>query len=76
MLEFKIKLILSIISFIWLVDVYSWQAVKTMLIRKYSHHLKTWKNVYFSIPIVVSLLFLSTFFVPSLETNMVYRTYI
>lgn len=76
MLEFKIKLILSIITFIWLVDVYSWQAVKTILIRKYSNRIKSWKRSYFSIPVVVSLLFLATFFIPSLETNMVYRTYV
>lgn len=76
MLEFKIKLILSIISFIWLVDAYSWQAIKTMLLRKFSHHLKRWRLVYFTVPSLVSLLFLATFFIPALETNMVYRTYI
>lgn len=76
MLEFKIKLILSIISFIWLVDAYSWQAIKTMLQRKFSHHLKTWRIIYFAVPTLVSLLFLATFFIPTLETNMVYRTYV
>lgn len=76
MLEFKIKLILSILSFIWLVDLYSWQAVKTMLARKHSLHIKRGKLIYFSVSVLVSLVFLASFLFIELETNMVYRTYV
>ncbi len=76
MLEFKIKLILSVLAFITLVDLYSWQAVRTIVNKRKPSALKRWKRIYFGLTIGISFLFISGYLFLNLETNMYYRTYV
>ncbi len=76
MTEFKVWLVLSFVAFILLVDLYSWQAVKT-LIRDKSDVIQVWtKRFFFTFTVITLSLFLSLNLFVSLEKNVVFRYYL
>ncbi len=76
MLEYKIAVSLSVIIFVILVDLYSWQGVKTLLRKQSDKRLRTIQTVYFSLTAFISILFLSTIFITALQTSLYFRTYV
>ena len=73
MLQFKIILVLSVLSFITLIDLYTWQAVKTIVKHK---NINNAKRIHFGITIGISFLFISSYLFLGLETNVYYRSYV
>ncbi len=76
MLTFKIQLALFMVAFILLIDIYSWQAVKTLFKKREAPFLKRLRIFYFILTAVFVLLMSSQFFVPFLEVNKMYRIYV
>ena len=76
MLEYKIAIALSVILFITLVDLYSWQGVKTLLRNQPEKRLKNVQLAYFSMTAVIGVLFLCTIFITALQTSLYFRTYV
>jgi predicted MPP superfamily phosphohydrolase len=76
MLEYKIALTFTLLVFIVLVDLYSWQAIKLLLTNRHTAVLKTSKIVHYGSGVVLALLFVTAVWIPALQTNNVYRTYI
>jgi len=76
MLAYKLTLIFSILAFMWIVDIYSWQGVKTVLQKRKNTHIKRIKYFYFGVAILLSILLVLSFASAKLETNMLYRTYV
>lgn len=76
MLAFKIKLLVSVIAFILVVDIYSWQAFRT-LIREKSQSFRLWiRRGYFGITALTIVLFLLFNLSTSIETNATFRYYL
>lgn len=73
MLQFKIILVLSVLSFIVLIDLYTWQALKTIVKPKLH---KAAKRIHFGMMFGIMFLFISSYLFLGLETNMYYRTYV
>ena len=76
MLAYKLTLIFSILAFMWIVDIYSWQGVKTVLQKRNNTHIKRIRYFYFGVAILLSVLLVLSFASAKLETNMLYRTYV
>src|SRR6478735_866151 len=76
MLEYKIAFSLSLVIFIILVDLYSWQGLKTLLRKQSAKRLRIIQKVYFSFTALIALLFLSTIFITALQTSLYFRTYV
>ncbi|MFA6260173.1 MAG: metallophosphoesterase [Bacteroidia bacterium] len=75
MLAFKIKLLLSVIAFILVIDIYSWQAFRT-LIRDKSQSFRLWvRRGYFGITVFTIVMFLLFNLSTSIETNATFRYY-
>lgn len=75
MLAFKIKLLVSVIAFILVVDIYSWQAFRT-LIREKSEAFRLWmRRGYFGITALTITMFLLINLSTSIETNVTFRYY-
>jgi predicted MPP superfamily phosphohydrolase len=73
MLQFKIILVLSVLSFITLIDLYTWQAIKTITKKNF---LNKAKRIHFGITIGICFLFISGYLFLGLETNVYYRSYV
>lgn len=76
MLEYKIAISLFIIVFIILVDLYTWQGVKTLLRKLPARKLTMIYRFHFGTTIVIGVLFLCTFFITALQTSLHFRTYV
>jgi len=76
MQEYKIKLALSIVSIILFIDLYSWHGVKAMLKNKSALFIKRFKIVWWTIPVLLLLLFAATQLYIPLQTNTVLRVYL
>lgn len=76
MLEYKIALALSLLVFVSLVDLYSWQAIRVLLKHKPPVVLKTAKVLHYGSGIVLAVLFITSLFITVLQTNIIYRTYL
>lgn len=75
MLAFKIKLLLGFTAFAFLIDWYVWQAYRT-LYNKRSPKLKLIvKLIFWIIPVAITLVLISSIFIPELERNKVFRNY-
>ena len=75
MLEFKIKLTLSLIAFAFLIDAYSWQAYKTLYNKRNKNVRRTIAIAFWAIPIIVSAVLLGSFFFSEMDGNKAYRVY-
>ncbi len=74
--EFKIKIALSVIAFVLFIDIYSWHGVKTIL-HKRGKKVTTWsKWIWWSVPVVLIILFGASFMFTGLETNSKYKVYV
>ncbi|MES2561022.1 MAG: metallophosphoesterase [Bacteroidota bacterium] len=76
MLEYKIAVALSIIIFVLLMDIYSWQGVKTFLRHKTAAIINRAKRVHFGFGVLAVILFVSTIFIPALQNSHYFRTYV
>ncbi|MES2778997.1 MAG: metallophosphoesterase [Bacteroidota bacterium] len=76
MLEYKIAVALSIIIFVLLIDLYSWQGVKTLLSKKSTATIKRFKRTHFTSGFLAIVLFISTIFIPALQNSHYFRTYV
>jgi uncharacterized protein len=76
MLEYKIAISLSVIIFMILVDLYSWQGIKVFLRNKSASTVKRVSNFYFGLTFVIAVLFLCTIYITALQTSMYFRTYV
>jgi predicted MPP superfamily phosphohydrolase len=76
MLEYKIAVALFVVIFVLLVDLYSSQALRTILRGKSPEVLKITRYIHFGSGIVLSILFLVTIFIPALQTGSMFRTYV
>ena len=76
MLEYKIAISLSVIIFIILVDLYSWQGVKTLLRKQSDKRVRSIQKVYFGLTAIIGALFLCTIFITALQTSLYFRTYV
>ena len=76
MTEFKMWLVFSFVTFIILIDLYSWQAIKT-LVRDKSVMVKKWAKLgYYSVTVIALGLFISLNAFVSLEKDVVFRYYL
>src|SRR6478609_2241735 len=76
MLEYKIAISLFIVLFVFLVDLYSWQGVKTSLRKQSAKRLRTIQRAYFTFTALITVLFVCTFFIQALQTSLYFRTYV
>lgn len=76
MLEYKITISVSVLLFIILVDLYSWQGFKTFLRKKNATTVKRFRIGYFSLTAIIGALFLATIFITPLQTSLYFRTYV
>lgn len=76
MLEYKIAVALTIIIFILLVDLYSWQGVRTLLGKISPGILTFTKTIHYGSGILLSILFLISIFVTTIQTQGSFRTYV
>lgn len=76
MLEYKIAIALSIIIFVLLMDLYSWQGVKTLLNKKTAATIQKFKRAHFTFGFLAIVLFISTIFIPTLQNSHYFRTYV
>jgi len=75
MLAFKIELALSMIALIILLDIYSWQGIKTMFKNRSAKFLNNFRKTYFGISILFVTFFTSLYFVPFLEAGNLFRVF-
>jgi predicted MPP superfamily phosphohydrolase len=75
MLEFKIRMALFMAAFIILVDVYSWQAIKTLVRNNTEVAIRRLRNGYFTATLLFIVLFVSQLMVPFLEASKMVRIY-
>lgn len=76
MLEYKIAVALTIIVFVLLVDLYSWQGFKTLLRNKSAKTIQRLKYIHYTFGVFVIILFISTIFITKLQTSHYFRTYV
>lgn len=76
MLQFKIIITLSFIAFIALIDAYSWQGVKTLLLNRSIKTNKAWSRFYFFVTIASIVVFVASYWLPALESNANLRVYV
>jgi predicted MPP superfamily phosphohydrolase len=76
MLEYKIAIAVTIIIFILLVDLYSWQGVRTLLGKVSPGILKFAKTIHYGSGILLCVLFLASIFITTLQTQGSFRTYV
>lgn len=76
MLEYKIAVALTIIVFVLLVDLYSWQGFKTLLRNKSAKTIQRLKYIHYTFGVFVIILFVSTIFITKLQTSHYFRTYV
>jgi uncharacterized protein len=76
MLEYKIAITLSVIIFMILVDLYSWQGFKVFLRKKSATTIKRLRRIHFSLTAFIALLFMATIFITALQTSLYFRTYV
>lgn len=74
MTEFKIKITLTLISFIWLIDLYSWQGIKTLIRFRWQQHVNKIRLIYFGLATSFSILAILANFSQYMQTNMQART--
>lgn len=72
MQEFKIKMIMSVLTFMILTDIYSWQAVKTIT-KSYT---KKIRMIWWISHVVLATLFVSGYLFLTLETNTAFKVYV
>ena len=76
MLEYKITITLSVIIFMILVDLYSWQGFKVFFQRKSASKLQKIKYIHFGLTLFIAILFVATIFITALQTSLYFRTYV
>ncbi len=74
MTEFKIKITLTLIAFIWLIDLYSWQGIKTLIRFRWQQHVNKVRLIYFILAASFSVLAILANFSQYMQTNMQIRT--
>lgn len=74
--DFKIKLVFSVLAFIILIDLYSWQAFKTILKSRGKKIIRIAKGIHYGITILVVTMFLIMNVYVSLEKNVFLRYYL
>jgi predicted MPP superfamily phosphohydrolase len=74
MTEFKIKITLTLIAFIWLIDLYSWQGIKTLIRFRWQQQVNKIRLIYFGLAISFSILAIMANFSQFMQTNMQART--
>ena len=75
MLVFKIQLAVSMTLFIVLLDLYSWQGIKTIFKNRTQSFLTKLRNIYFGLGFFFILIFSAQFFIPALETVKLFRIF-
>ncbi len=75
MLVFKIQLAVSMTLLIVLLDLYSWQGIKTIFKNRSQTFLSKLRNTYFGLGIIFILIFSAQFFIPALETVKLFRIF-
>lgn len=76
MLEYKIAITLSVIIFMILVDLYSWQGFKVLFSKRSPATVQRLMKIHFSLTVLIAILFICTIFVKSLQTSLYFRTYV
>jgi predicted MPP superfamily phosphohydrolase len=59
-----------------LVDLYSWQGFKVLFRRKKPETINRLMKIHFGLTILISVLFVCTIFIKSLQTSLYFRTYV
>jgi len=72
---FRIRLSIFLISFVIAVDMYVWQAVKTLLRNKSDRTKRLVKYIYWSVPVIMIFFLLLSFIFPGIDTGKAFRTY-
>lgn len=75
MLAFKIRLTLILIAFAFLIDWYSWQAIKALVRNKKPLTRKIFAWIYWSIPTAVTSILLLSFIFSGIDTGTTFRSY-
>lgn len=75
MLDFKLKLGLSLMLVVLLLDLYSWQAVKTIFRKRPQPFLNFIKSIHFGFTVIALVLIFGQFFINGLEMSKMFRTY-
>jgi uncharacterized protein len=76
MLEYKIAVALTIIVFVLLIDLYSWQGLKTLLSKKSNITTTRLKRLHYGFGFLAIVLFVSTIFITALQNSHYFRTYV
>lgn len=76
MTEFKIWLVGSFVTLITLLDLYTWQAIKTLFKKRGERVIRFTKRLWFSLTILVLLTFFAVNLVPALQTADKLRYYL
>lgn len=76
MLQYKITVAFFVVVFITLIDLYSWQGIRTLVRNKSDQFKKRLKKTHFGISIGISILFIATIFITPLQTSLYFRTYV
>jgi len=72
---FQIKLALSFISFAFIIDLYSWQAIRALVRDKTKITRKIFAYIYWTIPVLVFIYFTAGLFFPGQNTNKFIKIY-
>lgn len=75
MQQYKLTLVLISLALIVLIDLYSWQALKTLLRNRSARIISLAKQIHFGIGFIVIAMLLSSFIFIALEKNQTYRVY-
>ena len=75
MLAFKIKLSLSLIAFAFIIDWYSWQAIKALVRDKKPIIRKIFAWLYWSVPITVALILIASTIFAGVDVSKAFRVY-
>ncbi len=75
MLDFKIKITLTLIAFAFLIDTYAWQAYKTLYNKRNKNVRRAISIAFWAIPTLVALILISSFVFPNMDDNKMYRIY-
>lgn len=75
MQSFKLKMFLGITTFIILLDLYIWQAIKVLIKDRPKWYQKTIKILYWSVPVLLFSISLVSLFNHFIENHKLFRTY-
>lgn len=76
MQEFKIKMLLTVVSIMLVLDLYAWHGIKVILKRRGLHANRWIQLTWWMVPIIFTVMLIAAYTVPALEINPRFRTYV